>query len=133
MPRRFLLMGVLVLASLGAWRLCLDAQLSTQVRRKFDDTAMHAAMNPRERERRAVLDDLAVRQAAFSRFAERVLAALRAGDIDLEDATDRVYFYALHNYPELLASLADARPSLNVKAAIARNLMDMLEARRTPN
>jgi hypothetical protein len=68
------------------------------------------------------------RRDSFAEFANNLTCAMAHGQTSLHEATDRVFYYCLQQYPEHLENVLAAAPGKDVKIALADNLVAGLEA-----
>lgn len=76
------------------------------------------------------LDDQSQRRADFAQFEARQVEALLRKELGLGDVTERVFYYALQNYPEFLEYVHNAEHAQHIKTKVAKNLLRTLEMRR---
>jgi len=81
-----------------------------------------APMEGTERERHEQLSDLALRRGAYARLADQLGHELEGGTMALGDATERLFYFCLQNYPEHLQFVACIEPGEHIKTKLARNL-----------
>jgi hypothetical protein len=83
-----------------------------------------------DHERYERLADLQTRRDGYARIAELLTKELARGAIDLREATDRLFYYSIQNYPEHLENVSLAEQGQNVKTCLARHLVrELLWAR----
>jgi hypothetical protein len=89
-------------------------------------------MSESERERHAELADLQSRRDRFVAIADMLDKELHRGAISLCEATERLFFYCVQNYPEHLDNVALAEMGRNIKTRLARNLLRAFEGDQGP-
>jgi hypothetical protein len=77
-----------------------------------------------------VLNDQSARRARFAQFADQLTSKMADGQISMREATERVFYYCLQQYPEHLENVLTVAPGKDVKIALADNLVASLEAYR---
>lgn len=98
-----------------------------------------AAMSPAERDRHEHLVDVGSRRGSFAELTESLTGQLTSGTIGLREATERLFYYCVQNYPEHLEHVALAETGQNIKTMLAANLLRSFRSARehgcgvTPN
>jgi hypothetical protein len=82
-----------------------------------------STMSEADRERCERLADLQTRRDGYAQIAELLTKELARGAINLREATDRLFYYSIQNYPEHLGNVAVAEPRQNIKTCLARHLL----------
>jgi hypothetical protein len=81
-------------------------------------------------EDQCAIEDFSSRRGAYVRFAERLLEQLTRGETSLRDATERLFYYCLEQYPEYLEFTDLAATDCNIKTKLARNLISSIRAQK---
>jgi hypothetical protein len=76
-----------------------------------------------DQERYAQLADLHSRRDVYATVAALLENGLVRGTIDLGEATDRLFYFCVQNYPEHLEFVLMVETGQNIKTRLARNLM----------
>lgn len=82
-----------------------------------------STMTATERERYEQLVDMRARRDGYAKIADLLTRELARGAIDLREATERLFYYCVQNYPEHLEYVLLAETGQNIKTRLARNLL----------
>jgi hypothetical protein len=91
-----------------------------------------SVMDEVNRERAQQLHDTWRRWLAFNQLTVKLTAELARGETGLHDATNRLFYYCLQNYPEHLECVMYAERGRSIKMSIAHNLVRPFRAPRVP-
>jgi hypothetical protein len=113
-------LSIAVIAGVRSYLSAIDPPRHTQA---IPEAEMPANMGQAERERFEDLRDVARRRGEYAKFAEALTLELERGTIGLREATERIFYFCIQNYPEHLDHAGFAEEGLNIKTKIARNLV----------
>jgi hypothetical protein len=124
---RCLAVGSLSLALVGGAQFYPDrwADRSESLTVRGEDVA---AQSGYDGERRQALIDLRCRRDAFAQFLARLGGELTRGETRLGEATERLFYYCLQNYPEHLENVSHAEQGRHIKTRLARSILRGLGA-----
>jgi hypothetical protein len=82
-----------------------------------------STMTGTDRERYEQLVDLRARRDEYSKIDDLLTKELARGAINLREATERMFYYCIQNYPEHLEYVSVAETGQNIKTRLARNFL----------
>jgi hypothetical protein len=119
---RFLAVSALSLALVGGAQYCRSRPAGAAGKAMISEEELFA-QSDYDHERRQELCELRSRRYAFVHFLNRLSAELGRGEVALAEATERIFYFCLQNYPEHLENVNHAEEGRNIKTKIARSLL----------
>jgi hypothetical protein len=120
---RFLAASALSIVAIAGVRYYCDASAAPRQQQAIFPEDQPTSMTGPERARCEQLLDSSQRRGAYAQLAEHLAHALEAGTMGLGDATERLFYFCLQNYPEHLEHVAFAEQGEHIKTKLARNLV----------
>jgi hypothetical protein len=85
--------------------------------------ALSSSTNEFDQERGAALVDQKFRRERYVTLVDRLEKGLLQGTICLREATERLFYYCVENYPEIIDFMVLAETGKNIKTRIARSFL----------